>query len=409
MPFTRRSMRFIAAVTAVFAAVAVSATACGSRSGEGGNGTATGTPIKFYVIGPSGNDKVDDSTEGVMGVRAAITAINNAGGVLGHPLQAVYCGNGPATDANKVESCSRDAANDPGISALAWTIVNQGASMDPTLEKAGLACLGCHATTSSDYSSPIFFDLGSGALSVAGQAALAADVLHAKQIAMALPDLPAAHALPELIAQLALDARNLKVGKAVYIPLTSVDMTAAAAQMNGADNVLSTLLQNQAPAFVQAMKQQGINNPTTFLAGLFGAPGLTEAFGNDANGLYLVSRFNYFSPGYQAYARDVAAIGATDSVLNNDQSLQAWMAVRLFAHIVQQLGGNPTRESVLNAVRNLTSYSTDGLTPDIDFSKPQARGGGHFPNMRNDTVTLMQYRDGRLQAVGAGNFVHVFG
>ncbi|MCX4095601.1 ABC transporter substrate-binding protein [Nocardia sp. alder85J] len=396
-----------AALAAVMAAALLAA--CGSSNSDDSSNasTATGTPISFYVLGPSADNNQNDSSQGKLGVTAAVTAINKAGGVKNHPLKPVFCAKGIQSDANVIAACGRDAVADQSVSAFVWGTNNYGSAIDPILEQAGLACLGCQPFTQADFGSPMLFPFEPGALSVVGLAALGADQLKAAKIDMAIPDVPAGHGLPTLIDSLGLKPRNTSLGQVVYVPATAVDVTAAAGQVNGADLVINTLLQGQQAPFLQALRQQGNKVPMMISGSTNSAPGLGQQYGDQAEGIYAGSVYNRNSEGYKRYKADLGAIGAGDSELNTDQSIGAWLSVQLFADIANQLDGNPTRQAVLDKVKTLTAYDTKGLTPSIDFSKPGTLGGGHFPSIRNDAMYLLQYKNGELQPVGTAS--RVFG
>jgi len=368
----------------------------------------TGTPLKFYVLGPSEDDSKNDSSQGKAGVQAAVKEINDAGGVAGHSLSAVFCGNGNKTDQNKAAECARNATGDKDVSAVVWATTNFGAAINPILEQAGMACIGCTPFTQADFTSPNFYATTSGSLSVTGLAASAVDVLHGKKIALIIPDVPTAHGLEPLINSLVLGPRNSKLDQVVYVPLDAVDVTAQAAQLAGEDVIINTLLQSNSPSFVSALRQQGSKAQILTSGGVYGAATIGKQFGENANGIYVGSVFDRSSDGFAEYEKAMDAIGQKGSDLDSEQSTQSYLAVQLFAQIATQLKGEVTPATVLKTASSLSAFSFKGLTPPVDFTKPGAFGGGHFPAIRNDAVTLLVYKDGALVPQGTG-FTHIFG
>jgi branched-chain amino acid transport system substrate-binding protein len=369
---------------------------------------ATGTPLKFYVIGPSEDDSKNDSSQGKAGVQAAVKEINDAGGIAGHPLSPVFCGDGNGTDQNKAAECARNATGDKDVSAVVWATTNFGAAINPILEQAGMACVGCTPFTQADFTSPNFFATTSGALSVTGLAASAADVLKAEKIALIIPDVPTAHGLEPLINSLVLGPRGKALDQVVYVPLDAVDVTAQAAQLAGEDAIINTLLQSNSPSFVSALRQQGSEAQILTSGGVYGPKAIGEQFGDNANGIYVDSVVDRSSDGFADYEKAMDGIGKKGSDLDSEQSTQSYMAVQLFSQIATQLKGEVTPASVLETIKSINDFSYKGLTPPIDFTKPGEFGGGHFPTIRNDAVMLLQYQDGELEPQGTG-FTHIFG
>jgi len=394
-----------AGTSASTAAGSSASTAAGSTASTAK--TPTGTPLKFYVIGPSPDDSKNDSSTGKMGVDAAVKEINDAGGVANHPLQAVFCGDGVGTNQNKIAECARNATGDPDVSAVVWATSNFGSSMDSVLEQAGMACVGCDAFTPADFSSKIYYTTTAGSLSVAGLAATAADVLHAKKIGLVIPDVATAHQIQPLIDGLVLKSRGLALDKVVYVPLDAVDLTAQAAQLSGEDAVINTLLQSNSPAFMTALRQQGSNAQVLVSGGVYGSSAIGKQFGDNANGVLAGSVFDHTSPGYAQYQAAAKAINQLGGALDSDQATEAYVAVQLFAQIATQLNGNVSRASVLSTISGMTAFDFKGITPAINFSVPGTFVGGSLPAIRNDAVTLQKYGGGKLTPQGSG-FTHIF-
>jgi ABC-type branched-subunit amino acid transport system substrate-binding protein len=222
-----------------------------------------------------------------------------------------------------------------------------------------------------------------------------------------IPDVPTAHGIEPLINSLVLAPRNLKLDKVVYVPLDAVDMTAQAAELSGEDVVINTLLQSNSPAFLTALRQQGSKAPIIVSAGVYGGSAVGEQFGDNADGVFLGSVFDRSSDGYAQYEKAIAAMGKEGSELDSDQATQAYLAVQLFAMAAQQVNGDVTPASVLSSVSSMNNFDFKGITPPIDFTKPGTFGGGHFPAIRNDGVTVLEYQDGKLEPQGSG-FTHIF-
>jgi len=186
-----------------------------------------------------------------------------------------------------------------------------------------------------------------------------------------------------------------------------VDVTAAAAQLSGEDAISNTLLQSNAPSFLSALRQQGSKAPNLVSGGVYGVTAIGKQFGDNANGIYVGSVFDQSSAGYADYQKALDALGKKGSDLDSDQAVQSYLAVQLYAAVVSQIKGDVTPASVFSTVSKMSSFDYKGLTPPIDFTKPGGFGGGNFPAIRNDTETLLLYKDGSITPVSTG-FTHIF-
>jgi hypothetical protein len=101
--------------------------------------TPTGSPLLIGVTDVIGST-LGDYSDAVASARAAVLAINAAGGVGGHPLEIVYCDNG--YDANKSAACAREFVA-KGVVAMASSTAPFGESqMTAILDAAGIPAVG---------------------------------------------------------------------------------------------------------------------------------------------------------------------------------------------------------------------------------------------------------------------------
>ncbi|HKE75645.1 MAG TPA: ABC transporter substrate-binding protein, partial [Acidimicrobiales bacterium] len=261
----RRSLRAPALAIALVV-LAASGTGCGGSddgSSDAGKPTTTvklsGPPVKIVSIQ---GDLTKDLN--LPGLRAGVAAVNAAGGVHGRRIELEVCFD--KNDANTAARCARDAVADSSVIATVSNQNNFGTTVNPVLESAGMASVGSEPYTQSDFTSKVIFPTAVGGLSVAGAAAVAADVVDAKRIVLPVIDVTAGRTLPPLIDAGVLAPRGMKLAATVPVPLTAADVSAQAAAVTDAkpDAILFALTPDIGQRFIQALLQQGSKRPFVF-------------------------------------------------------------------------------------------------------------------------------------------------
>lgn len=394
--------------------VCILAAACSSSSGSSsagssstpagttGAGTATGSPIVFSsILGPL--QPADDQA----GINAAIDDINAHGGVDGHPLKVIYCME--TGDANSAAACARSAVANKSVVAEVSDDSNYGSAIDPILASAGVPMIGGGAFTPADFSSKDFFAYNAETFETVGEATLAAGQLHAKKIYMPYIDVPAGRELPPLMNAV-LKPAGLSLDGSIPIPATATDLSSyvAAVKQANPDVIITALTTDLAGRFVLTARQEGLTTPIFVLGGVYDPYTIQTQLGSAATNLYVVARLNLASP---AAAQMNADLNTYDPNYKkrNDQILARWGAVHLFDSIATAAlkSGPLTRASILNAANHTTDWSYLGLTPPVNFTKPQKALGGTIPNLVNTTVYLFKWDGTKLVPLGGAK--NVFG
>lgn len=384
--------------------------ACGSSGGSSAKGgssgeaapTFTGSPIKIFTIIDSVN--VAPTTDGM---KAEIGAINAKGGIKGRKLELTTCDN--QGDANVAAKCARDAIADPDTIAQVASSNSYGAAVDPLVEQAGMPGVGVNLQVAADLKSPVIFPKNLGAYNTAAQTAVLADDKGAKNICLAYYDSPSGASLATLINSAMLAPRNLKLKTAVPISPTATDFTAQVAALSGCDAVAVALTTDLEIRFVRTARQQGLTTTLALSSSVVTPELLKDQLGPLATNLVVVSPYNQEAAARKSFLDDIAKYNKGGRV--DDQSLGGWFATKLFADTANNISGDLTRSSLLDAMNKITSYDTGGLTATpLDFTAKSTVLGGTlpriFPAIQN--VYGYDYGDGSLKALNSNKPVDPF-
>jgi branched-chain amino acid transport system substrate-binding protein len=335
------------------------------------------------------------------GAKAAAKAINDAGGVNGHPLDIVTCDT--KNNPNDAAACGRDLVSQ-GVAAMVGSISGYGAQIYPVLAAAHIATLGQISVSAADLSTENVYSFAPSGIDVAaGEPDLAAR-LGATKISLVRVDLSATASLPQLAA-IGLKPHNLQLVNNVALPMNAPDMSSyvAAAAANGTDAICMILQPNDLVNFIKAAKDSGFQGKlVSDSANLL--RGVQNGFATTLEGVYALDEFKPASLTTDpAVAKFNAEVDAVDPKSPKDYTVEnAWAAVYLFAQIASSL---PTIDaaSVLAAVPSVTKFDI-GLLPPIDLSKTI----DVVPGLRiyNPYVFTEQVKGGQLVAV-SNDFVNL--
>jgi branched-chain amino acid transport system substrate-binding protein len=373
-----------------------------AASSAGGGAQATGSPIKLVTIAAVGQATIGASIQN--GVQAAEKAINKDGGVNGHPLQVSLCND--MNDSNVAAECARNAVGDPNVVAIVADGSLSGTTVDPIFAGAKLASIGDGGQ--GGFESPVLFPLSAGGLSDSGGAAAVLASDGAKRISLAYQDVPGAAALVSL-TNLGLASFHLTLSRSVAIPPTAADLSPQVAELirGNPDGIVLVVTTDLAVKVIQLARQLGYTNPIAISSAALTGADVQSLLGGNASNLKFIGRYARAGSGYAQFKSDMSAAGYPTSDLNDD-TLNAWLAVRTFADVAKPLS-DVTRASVWAAISNLSSYNTNGLTPTIDFAQPPTAGGASFSRLFNPTSVELRYENGTLvDASAQPKFVNIF-
>jgi branched-chain amino acid transport system substrate-binding protein len=381
-----------------------SATSSATATAAGGttaSSAATKSPFTFFFLETplTGDDNL-------AGVKAAVAAINAAGGVDGHPLAFKSCSDN--TDPNQAATCARQGISDSSVLAFVDTGSSFGTTYVPLLEQAGLANFGNLPSTTADDTSKISFPINGGTFNtiVSAVAATEPQYFGAKKIGVPYIGIPAGAQLAPFITLLVKPAGATVVG-AEAIPPTATDYTSFAAAEIAAkpDVVVDGQTAGMYTSFIKAVRQQGDTGMKFLVStGVFDAGQVKSLFGDDPN-IYLVDEYDHAAPGYQHFLSDVNKYNA-GYANRNDSVLSGWIGTYGFAQILKGIidagTASPTRADIVSYLNKQTNFDVEGLTGGVNYTKPNPMLGGNIARIFNDRIWLAKASGGKEVPLNGG-------
>lgn len=337
-------------------------------AGCGGSGNAkanaksslTGAPVKLMTIHEqSAGTASPDIYEGA---KAAVDAINAAGGIKGHPVEIINCDT--RNDPNTAAACARQAVSDK-VLAVVSSLTPYGDQVMPILAAGKIPDVGIVPGAGPDFTSPVSFPITGGA--PAGFAGLGRALANAgsTRIALARIDVPQAAALSQFVTA-GLTGMNAKVIADVKVPPGAPDMStyAAAATANGANGIVVGVSGQDAINLIQAIRQA---NPKVTIAFVSTEPGqVITSLGATADGLLQSESETDLinTPAIQQFKADMKAADLTGPA---GFRLNAWLSVQIVKKFANHLS-SLTSTALLNALNSATAIDT-GVIPPLQFTK----------------------------------------
>ena len=392
----RRLSRMVAVVAVSVLALGVPGLTAASAQ------PADDEPIEIVSMLELGSEVYSNPQTGVA-ARAAVKAINAAGGINGRHLKLTICDS--KNDPNRAQKCARDAVAGKAVAAVAsanpW-----GDTFLPILEEADLPYLANLPVSAAEYSNPISFPIvGGGASMVPGMAAQLVDA-GSKKIHLAYIDSTAGKTA-EILAGFALTPRGESLAGSTPVPPNVVDPTPqVAAATSDADGVILAQSPQQVPKWLRASELAGVEAKQSVVAWSL-LPADIEELGKAAEGAYVVSLFPPVTskkPGIKRFIKEMNAIDKSAS--KDDLSLGVWVGMHAFAQVAEGLD-EVTRETVLEAWNGLTSLDVYGLLPPgLNLTEEYPMPG--LNRLFNPYVVFNRVKNGALVASGAKGYVNPF-
>jgi len=398
---------------ATLAAVCLLAAACGSSSSSGGSSSttkaATGSLIMVGQILPLSGANLALPEVG-NSLAASITALNNTGGINGHPMKLIQC------DSQGVASvevqCAQQMVSDHVVATLADNTFSAEAQVQGIFNAAGIPRIGIEKADPSEYESPLNFDFTGGGIFIL--VAMMDALIHKgdKKLSVLVPDSPQAaetHLLLDPIAH----NQGAKVVNYVLVSSASGDYSqyVAQAQENGAQGMALALPNAQLFQVAQAINQLSPKiDYTTGIAGL------------SLNQLKQLGQFStkasyvWWTPGvddvknFPGLAQPVAQLTTymKNANVNNltAQSLTSWLAVHAFYEVMKARPGTPTAASVLAAFKEAKDVPMNGLISPWTPTDYQSAGSfsSIFQNVSNPWAYRVAYNGTGTQTSASQTF-----
>jgi branched-chain amino acid transport system substrate-binding protein len=299
--------------------------------------------------------------------RAAVEALNERGGVAGKKVELTVCND--RNDAEELRRCLQAADRD-GALAVIGLITAFGSTAWPILEAAQLPSLVTAGLQEVDAQSPMSYPLDPASLNFAAFPASAREYLGAESLVPVHLDEAYATGNQAGLARGA-EVEGITLTDQILIPTDAVDFApyVSRAERSGADAIAGGLNGATQLRIWQALERSGSDLKMVITNGILTPDILAEA-GSSAEGTVVVSA-NPFVPSdepavkqfiseMETYAPDAPATSL---------GLRAWAGVQLFAHTMQKIDGDVTREAFVNALNSIDGEDVAYVT-NLSFAEP---------------------------------------
>jgi ABC-type branched-subunit amino acid transport system substrate-binding protein len=388
-------MRVKVAIAALAAACTL-LSACSSSSNSG-TSSQSNSPIligNWVALSAQGFQAPQEKAA----VQAAISSINAAGGIKGHPLRLDFCDQ--KFDPNQEAACARQMVKDK-VSAVVNPSVFFGTGSIPILAKAGIPEIASQGLSAAvEYTCKTCYPLGGayGWFWGADDALLKAG---ATKIAIVGVD-NAASKGSSAIAELGLEAAGLKAVRTVNADTTATDLSSVAAQAisGGVDGIILTTSPQIGPKAIAALKAAGYAGKIATITDVINQAAVT-ALGSDANGLLLTALVAFANDGankgvaqFTADMKKYASSSPLDTL-----GLEGWAAVRLFATVAEGLSSwDPA--SINTAMQNVDLTADQAPVYGGYVLKGVTSAISSLPQLKHTTVQTGSVVNGQITAQG---------
>lgn len=328
--------------------------------------------------------------ETVAGAQAAAYAINQAGGIGGHPIVISSCNIG---DSSTTEAaCARTAVANKITAVVGSTFVFNTAV--PILEKAKIPVIGPPGVaTPGEYTSPDVWPLSGGAGVNYPALPYVLKKAGIKTAGIARADVDQAAGLGNLI-QSSITGAGLKYTGTVLVPLAATDFTpyVQALKTQGPQATVQVLAIALATQMMNAAKTLAVPTKWANITINIDNPEL-KTLGPVANGMFLDSSFPPVSaskqfPGIKTFNQQMTTAGkhgVQGTGIRDVNALASWVSVQATADVAAGTSGTLTASKLLSALHSADKpINVEGL---ISWT-PTAVGPKDFPRITISNVYL---------------------
>ncbi len=323
-------------------------------------------------------------SEAAAGAKAAVDAVNAAGGIHGHKLVLDICdGKG---DPNTENACGRSVEASQAVATVGdATFINP---MAPLL--SGMAEIMDNPAQPAELTASNSFPVtGSAFLGSLGSLGLAHSVIHAKTVSLMAVG-PSSSALYSSLGKVA-PSLGMKIANEVTLTGSETDLTPAVEQAaSGSQAIILLMPPDNAARVIAALKQNSIKTPAITITL---TPQDLKSLGSAVNGEYEINYFPTLNdtkvPGIRQYLQEIKKY--QPGSLEDGTSMIPWLGVHMFAEVANKLK-TVTRATVLQAMTNAKNLYAWGLIPPYSTDKPYTGQGGLFPRAFNDAFWYAKFR-----------------
>jgi ABC-type branched-subunit amino acid transport system substrate-binding protein len=373
-----RSLPIVAAGAMLALLAACSSNASGGTSGsDAKSGNApTGSTVLIGDITSEGTP-VENQPNAVAGVKAAILALNAAGGIGGHKVALDYCN--PSSNANQAAACARQMVSDKVIAVTGDEILT--ADIDPILEAAKIPQVGFLPVSAGDFTDSNSFLFDAGPVS-GSAAAIQYYAQHGgKNLYLAYTDVPTL-ATAGAIAKATAAATHLTYSGDLPISATATDLSPDVVNIkdSAAAGVMLLLGTDELDLLIRTAGQTGVTGKTYLTTGSDVAQSDVDSWGQLAGDVLYgqpmpplsaasnIPGMQEFLANMQAEANSGDSSAARSSI--DQGTLEGWLAVRTIAKIIPAHAATVTASTVMAALDSAKNINMGGLIPPWTPTKP---------------------------------------
>jgi ABC-type branched-subunit amino acid transport system substrate-binding protein len=375
-------------------------------------GVVETTPVTEAVAAPSGDSvKVMvmgsftgpyDTSFSFDTANAAAKAINDAGGIQGHPYEILTCDD--KFDPNATLDCARQAA-DAGVVAIIAGLALTGDYIDFAAQE-GIPVIPAVGFNAAEFQNDITFPLTSGAAGY-GTAAIAEVIAQGVTKISLVYDDSSGLAKPSAeSAAAALEAQGIDVTNIIPMPIDIADASSilAAAEADGAEGAGLLLQGAQVAKFLQARDQAG----SEIFVGSYDLslePAIIKTLGPAAEGVLMASPFKQLTtkgdPGVDQFFAELKAYDA--SISTDDWSIPG---VGLGVYAATHLIGQAAQEAatldaagVLAVLPTIDAFDIGIMAP-VDLTTSNTTAVPGFTRLFNSKFYFNKIEGGILVPLG---------
>lgn len=358
--------------SAALAAAAVVALSGCTDVGSGGGEDPGGDSVKIMVFG-SFTQPPFPLAQIETAAKAAVQRINDEGGIGGTTtIELVSCDD--EMSANGATACGRQAVEE-GVAAVVGAFTLFGDSIVPLLEAADIPYIGNVAISELESTSEISFPvMTAGGPNFA--AAVSLKQQGCKSFVIAANESATAQAAYDAFGVPSAEAIGLPTGYVPY-PANTTDFSSVAARIADQTNcVIYGGGPQDSAALITALGQTGDEFIHVALSTIAFPESSLSQFGEAADGIQVLSPFQFPSTGGEAITQAVEDMKAVDAnVVIDETAVNAYAAVLIFAQAAEALKGDITGAALLELLNTPGTTIDTGLFAPTDF----AADAGFFP------------------------------
>ena len=364
------------------------------------SGGLTKAPIKLMTIaaetGPFTYKEIAPAA------KAAAKAINDSGGVNGHPIEIISCDDKLTPDG--ASACGRKAVSE-NVTAVVGAQCTNGDNYMSVISKAGIPSVANQPVSSLEITSELSFPIDAAVLQYVAAGSLL-KATGARTVHFMGPNMPSFSGFVELVSGL-LPSLGVDVDGTTLFPVEASDFTQYVASTYGsdADGVIPFLISGATvPGFVNALDAGGYSlndKPTVVNGPLFRSSLLDDPkLKGRLDGLYMVSAgqtpTDESLPGIKTYHQELADLGG--EIDYSTTGLQAWVGTHVIADLLKKASGDPTDPATLIAAMESAGPITYPGWTTFDWSKPAlpAPLADAFPRYFNTNTWVSKVEDNEL-------------